>query len=166
MQECYIVGTGKTSRNCSGKIPMETVDIDSPSVQSYVSILQAVINRMAANSAGCKTWCITLVSATIIIIATIEKADYVWIALIPLLPFLFLDSFYLGLERRFQTRYNDFICKLHSNSATINDLFLVTLEGGAGTTFLSTLRACKSFSVWPFYGVLGLMLAVVGVWVL
>ena len=145
---------------------METVDINSPSVQSYVSILQAVINRMATSSAGCKTWCITLVSATIIIIATIEKPNYVWIALIPLLPFLFLDSFYLGLERRFRARYNDFIRKLHSNSVTIDDLFLVTLKGGAGITFLSTLKACASFSVWPFYGVLGLTLAAVQIWIL
>lgn len=145
---------------------METVDIDSPSVQSYVSILQAIINRMAASSAGCKTWCITLVSATIVIITTMEKADYVWIALIPFLPFLFLDSYYLGLERRFRARYNNFIRKLHSNSVTINDLFLVTPEAGAGRTFLSTLRACTSFSVWPFYGVLGLTLAAVQIWIL
>jgi len=166
MQECYIVGTGKTSRNYSGNIPMDTVNIESPSVQSYVSILQAVINRMAANSAGCKTWCITLVSATIIIIATIEKPDYVWIALIPILLFFFLDSYYLGLERRFRARYNDFIRKVHSNSVTTNDLFIVTLEAGAGMTLLSTLRACTSISIWPFYGVLGLMLAAVRVWIL
>lgn len=121
---------------------------------------------MAANSAGCKTWCITLVSATIIIIATIEKTDYVWIVLIPFLPFLFLDSYYVGLERRFRARYDDFIYKLHSNSVTINDLFLVTPEAGAGVTVLSTLGACISISVWPFYGVLGLMLVVVGVWIL
>ena len=166
MQECYIVGVGKTSRNYSGNIPMATVNIESPSVQSYIGILQAVINRMAATSAGCKTWCITLVSATIIIIATIEKPDYVWIALIPLLSFLILDSYYLGLERRFRARYNDFVRRLHSNSVTINDLFLVTPEAGTGRTFLSTLKACTSISVWPFYGVLGLMLVVVGVWIL
>lgn len=145
---------------------MDTVNIESPSVHSYVSILQAVINRMAANSAGCKTWCITLVSAIIIIIATIEKPNYVWIAIIPLLLFSLLDSYYLGLERRFRVRYNDFIRKLHSNSVTISDLFLVTPETGAGVTFLSTLGACTSISVWPFYVVLGLMLAAVGVWIL
>lgn len=145
---------------------MDTISIESPSVQSYVSILQAVINRMAASSAGCKTWCITLVSAITIIIATIDEPDYVWIALIPLLPFVILDSYYLGLERRFRARYNDFIRKLHSSSVTISDLFLVTLEAGAGRTFLSTLGAFTSVSVWPFYGVLGLMLVAVGVWVL
>lgn len=167
MQVCYIVGTGKTSRSYSGNIPMDTVNIESPSVQSYISILQAVINRMAANSAGCKTWCITLVSATIIIIATtIEKPNYLWIALIPILFFFFLDSYYLGLERRFRAEYNDFIRKLHSNSVTINDLFMVTPEAGAGMTFLSTLGACTSISVWLFYGVLGVMLAAVRVWIL
>lgn len=166
MQECYIAGAGKTSRNYSGSILMGTINIESPSVQSYVSVLQAVISRMAANSAGCKTWCIALVSATIIIIATaIEKPNYVWIALIPILLFFFLDSYYLGLERGFRARYDNFICKLHSDSATINDLFIVKPEAGTGMV-LSTLGACASFSIWPFYGVLGLMLAAVRVWIL
>ena len=166
MQGLYIAGTGITLRNYSGNIPMDTVNIESPTVQSHVSILQAVINRMAANSAGCKTWCITLVSATIIVIATIEKPDYVWIALIPILLFFFLDAYYLGLERRFRARYNDFISKLHSNSVTVNDLFMVTPEAGARKTFLSTLGACTSISVLPFYLVLGLMLVAVRLWLL
>lgn len=162
-----MIGTGKTSRSYSGNIPMDTVNIESPSVQSYVSILQAVINRMAANSAGCKTWCIALVSASIIIIATtIEKPNYAWIVLIPILLFFFLDAYYLGLEKRFRARYNNFIRKLHSNSVTINDLFIVTPEAGTGMTFLSTLGACTSISVWPFYGVLSLMLVAVRVWIL
>ncbi len=43
---------------------MDKVNFESGAVQSYLGILQGVINRMASNSAGCKTWCITLVSAT------------------------------------------------------------------------------------------------------
>ncbi len=34
---------------------------DSPAVQTHLSLIQAVIARMAGNSRSCKTWCITLV---------------------------------------------------------------------------------------------------------
>jgi len=38
-------------------------------VQSHLTILQAVIQRMASNSASSKTWCVTLVSAILVIVA-------------------------------------------------------------------------------------------------
>ena len=142
------------------------VSIDSTSVQTYVGILQTVINRMAANSAGCKTWCITLVSAILVIVATVGKPDFIWISLFPVFLFSVLDSFYLGLERRFQTLYNSFIHKLHSNTAKIEDLFVITQRVGVAETLCSTLNACKSVSIWLFYGVLGVMLVAVRIWIL
>jgi hypothetical protein len=75
---------------------MSTLTPDSSAVQKYLELLQAVINRMASNCTGCKTWCITLVSATIVIIADKGKPSYVWIALVPLALFFFLDSYYLA----------------------------------------------------------------------
>ena len=144
---------------------MNTLVFESPSVQSYLGILQSVINRMASNSAGCKTWCITLVSAIIVIIAGQGKPNYVWISLVPIVLFFFLDSYYLGLERRFRDLYNDFIRKLHSNSATIDDVFIVN-PGTLGVILLSTVKAYFSLSVWPFYGLLAVMLVIVRVWIL
>ncbi len=55
---------------------MTNITYESPSVQSYLNILQSIISRMAANSSGCKTWCITLVSAIIPIIADKGKPAY------------------------------------------------------------------------------------------
>lgn len=145
---------------------MNSLTLESPSVQSYLSILQSVINRMAANSAGCKTWCIALVSVTVVIIADKDKPDYVWISIVPIVLFLFLDSYYLGLERIFRVLYNDFIRKLHSSSATINDVFIVTGGPSVGKTLMSTVKACTSISIWPFYSLLALMLAIVRIWIL
>ena len=122
------------------------VEIDSPSVQSYVSILQSVINRMAANSAGCKTWCVALVSAIVVVGADKEKPGYVAIAVGPLALFLFLDSYYLGLETRFRERYNEFIQKLHSGTAGVEDLFIVTPGRGVGAFVKATGTApCIAF---------------------
>ena len=140
---------------------MNTLNIESPAVQNYVTILQSVISRMASNSAACKIWCITLVSAILVIIADKGKPEYVWITVIPIVLFLFLDSYYLGLERFFRKVYNEFINKLHSNTATLNDVFTVSVDVGFKETIAFIFKALWSISVWPFYGLLGLMLIII-----
>ena len=139
---------------------MDKPIFDSPSVHSYLSILQSVIGRMAANSVSCKTWCITIVSAILVVVADKTNPSYVWIAAIPIVLFFGLDSYYLGLERLFCEQYNAFIRKLHLNSASIEDVFIV--NPGAGTMKLlgATIRAAMSVSVYPFYLVLLAMVEV------
>ena len=134
--------------------------------QSYLTILQGVIGRMAANSAAAKSWCIALVSAIIVVLADKHKPSYVSIALIPIALFFLLDAYYLGLERQYRERYNDFISKLHEGTAQVDDIFIVTPGGGLGATLGAAFNACASVSVWPFYSVLGVMLGVVWRWVL
>lgn len=145
---------------------MDNVNFESGAVQSYLGILQGVINRMASNSAGCKTWCITLVSAIIVVIADKSNTSYVWVALVPISLFLFLDAHYLGLEQRFRDSYNAFIKKLHSGEARIEDVFIVNPGGGFWITISSTFKAALSLSVWPFYGLLVVMLGIVHRYVL
>lgn len=145
---------------------MEKISYDSPSVQSYLTILQAVINRMASNSAACKTWCVTLVSAIVVIIADKGKPHYVWISVVPIVLFLLLDSYYLALERQFRAVYNEFIRKLHFGEATVDDVFIIAPKIGIETALLNIIKAGGSISVLAFYGFLALMLIVVRVWVL
>ena len=135
--------------------------MDSPAVQSYLGILQGVINRMAANSASCKTWCITLVSAIIVIVAGKGAPRYLWISILPIVLFVFLDSYYLGLEIRFRDHFNGFIKKMHDGTATVNDLFIVTPGKGLRFFIVSTVQALFSLSVWPFYGLLLVMMLIV-----
>ncbi len=144
---------------------MTTVAIDSPSVQSYLSILQGVITRMASNSASAKSWCVALVSAIVVIIADKGNPAYVWISLVPIVLFFFLDAYYLGLERLFRDVYNGFIHKLHTSTATIEDLFVID-PGDTGAVLRSAAKATLSLSIWPFYGLLVVMLLLVKCWVL
>lgn len=137
------------------------VEFESGAAQSYLGILQDIISRMASNSAGGKTWCITLVSAIIVVIADKSNPSYVWVALIPLLLFLFLDAYYLGLERRFIDTYNSFIKRLHAGEADIEDVFIVSLDGSKWLTLSSTFKAGLSLSIWPFYGLLVAMIWIV-----
>ena len=145
---------------------MEKVTFDSSSVQSYLTIIQSVINRMATNSSNCKTWCVTLLSEIIVIITNSDNPNYVWIAIVPVLLFFLLDSYYLSLERQFRDVYNKFIRKLHYGEATVEDVFYLTPRTGASATFFQFIKATGSFSVWPFYALLVVMLIVIRRWVL
>jgi len=137
---------------------MNEITIDSPSVQSYLTILQGVINRMAANSAGCKTWCIALVSAIFVIIADKGNINYVWVSILPIILLALLDAYYLGLEKSFRDGYNKFISKLHSGNITVNDLFIVKPDKDI---YRKIIESIFSLSVWPFYGLLLIMLLIV-----
>lgn len=128
---------------------------NSQAVQSHLTIIQSVIQRMAANSSSSKAWCITLVSAILVIVADKGKSQYIWLAMIPTFLFLVLDAYYLSLERGFRNAYNAFIKKMHEETLRPEDLFVVMPQGGTLRLFFSSLR---SFSVWPFYGTLAAMI--------
>jgi hypothetical protein len=127
----------------------------SQAVQAHLEISQSVIQRMASNSSSCKAWCITLVSAILVVVAEQGKPQYTIIASIPTIFFLILDTYYLGLEKRLRNSYNSFIDKLHHSSISASDLYVVSPKGNAFKTFVSALF---SFSVWPFYLMLFLMI--------
>jgi hypothetical protein len=126
----------------------------SAAVQAHLGITQSVIQRMASNSASCKAWCITLVSAILVIVADKGKPRYALIAFIPTALFLILDVYYLALERCFRQSYNSFIEKLHAKQVIASDLYAVTPKGSMKTFGASVL----SFSIWPFYVTLAVMI--------
>tara|TARA_Y100000294_G_C8529053_1_gene326165 strand:- start:131 stop:433 length:303 start_codon:yes stop_codon:yes gene_type:complete len=84
----------------------------SPSVQTHLGILQGVIERMASNSTSSKAWCITIVSAVLVIVAGKRNPDFALIALIPTFLFLALDAYYLAMEKGFRNSYNSFVKKI------------------------------------------------------
>ncbi len=127
---------------------------ESASVQSHLQIMQGVIQRMASNSTSCKAWCITIVSAILVLIADKNKPELAWLALLPSLLFLALDAYYLALEKAFRASYNSFIKNLHSNQLSPEDLFSVVPKGNMSK---HQWESIKSFSVWGFYGALVLL---------
>lgn len=133
----------------------EKVDERSPAVQVHLNITQSVIQRMASNSASCKAWCITLVSAILVIVADKETPRYAIIAIIPTVLFLILDSYYLALEKMFRDSYNSFIERLHAREITTSDIYAVSPSGSLVRTFFKSLL---SFSIWPFYLTLAVMI--------
>lgn len=69
--------------------------LESPAVQSHLSMLQGIINRMVENSANCKNWTLTLVAAMLVLL--VDKNMQIPNALICLIPiglFYLLDCYY------------------------------------------------------------------------
>ena len=135
---------------------------DSQAVHVHLEITQSVVQRMASNSASCKTWCITLVSAILVIVAEKGNSRYGFVALIPTLCFCGLDTYYLSLERMFRISYNEFVEKLHEGKLGATDLYAVAPSGKLLQTFVA---ACRSYSIWPFYGMLFLVV-MIAVWLI
>lgn len=136
----------------------KSIDATSPSVQTHLGILQSVIERMAANSTSSKTWCITVVTATLIVAANKDKPDYTLFALVPTLLFLALDVYYLALEKGFRKAYNKFVRKVHNGTLMTNDLYAVKPGGKMSRLRWKMLR---SFSVWGFYFFIGILITLV-----
>ena len=128
------------------------IECESPAVHSYLNLLQSVINRMASNSAGCKTWCITVVSALVVLLLNNDKSNYILIATAPVILFCFLDCYYLTMENLFRNRYNLFIKKLHSGEVSKTDLFIISPEEKIDSSLM--IENFKSISIYPFYSVL------------
>ena len=135
-----------------------SLDHNSPAVQKHLEIMQGVIQRMAENSRSCKVWCVTLVSAVLVLVARTEKPEYALISLIPAILFLILDTYYLALESAFRESYNVFVRKLREDRLTSTDLYAVDQPCSIVGQFMTSLG---SFSTWPFYSALIVMILIV-----
>ncbi len=136
---------------------------NSEAVLAHIGIVQSIIQRVAQNSASCKSLCITLVSAILVLVADKGKPNYTLIAIIPTSLFLFLDAYYLALEKKFRESYNLFIEKLHKESLKAEDLFVVLHNK---TIFKTFWKSLMSFSIWPFYLTLFAMILIMRKFVL
>ena len=77
-------------------------------IHKELDLIQGVINRMAANSFEVKKWLIGIITA-IVVLSKDNIADgssqMIWILLLPILSFWYLDAFYLSKEKLFKEMY-------------------------------------------------------------
>ena len=124
------------------------LDEESDAVQTHLTILQGIIQRMADNSRSCKVWCVTLVAATMVLVAQTGEPKHTLIALIPTMLFLVLDSYYLAQERAFRKSYSMFVDTLHIGELRLVDIYRIS---STGMGFGLVLRCLGSVSIWLFY---------------
>lgn len=122
---------------------------ESNAVRTHLEIVQEVIQRMAENSRSCKVWCVTLVSAILVLVARTGNAEHAMIALAPTVLFLVLDAYYLSLEGAFRKSYDAFVAKIHSGQASTSDLYTIAPSGSIARGLFQAMF--RSFSVLPFY---------------
>jgi len=136
---------------------------ESSSAQLHLQILQSGVQRMATNSSSCKTWCITLVSGILILVADKSRPELAWLALIPTVLFLALDAYYLALEKAFRSSYDIAVEKLHNDQLFPQDLYPISPQGNICR---HQVDAIKSFSIWGFYVALIIMAALAKIFVI
>lgn len=132
----------------------------------YISLLQENINRMAANSASCKTWLVTLVAAILALqLTSNELRSVLWIAVGLIFLFYFLDSYYLGIESKFIDIEKTYVqaVKYNKKDELNRNLYSFNIKEVKGK-YAITCSALLSPSTWPFYSVLLLIVLAVCLW--
>ncbi len=85
--------------------------------RQYLQMMQANIERMAANSANCKIWMINLITAFVTIGSLIPSMrGWLFLGIIPIILFWYIDKYYLHLERGMRNRERDFLNKHKSGN--------------------------------------------------
>lgn len=130
----------------------------------YISLLQDAINRMATNSANCKTWLITLIAAILALQITADDLrGILWIALGLIILFYILDSYYLSLERKFRRLEKAFVNKEKGENAPNTEIYSFDINSvkDEDTTVCCSMR---SPSTRPFYLSLFFITLIVCLW--
>lgn len=142
------------------------MEIFTETDRHYISLLQENINRMAANSANCKTWLLTLLSAiTALQLAASDLRGILWIAPALILMFYYLDSYYLGLERKFRALEKKFITNVKNKAAEVLTPEIYSFNINSVTDKkANTWSALGSSVTWTFYLVLLLIVLVICLW--
>ena len=135
------------------------IDLNSPSVQSYLGIHLGVINRMAANSGACKGWCTDLVSAIMAVIVDKKWPDSVPVAPLPVCVFLVTCN--LTLQSRFRRVFVHFVKCVRDGFAKNERAFAIASSFDCRTTIFDALQGSASTTVSPFYVLTILMISIV-----
>lgn len=82
--------------------------MDKESVHKEIDLIQSVIVRMASNSFEVKKWLIGIITAIVVLRQEqLLRNNYelIWILLLPVLSFWYLDAFFLSREKLFKEIY-------------------------------------------------------------
>jgi hypothetical protein len=126
---------------------------DSPAAVAHLTLLQGVINRLANNSASCKTWCLVIVSALLSLAGATHASGIVTFALVPIVIFGCLDGMYLAQEGAYRSLYTRIAQAIRDGSYGRGDAYELHAPP---PSFLNFISALASWSIYPVY--LGLLL--------
>ena len=131
------------------------MDREDISIQTHLMIIQGVIKRMADNSTACKFWCLTLVSAILVLVSQNGKPDHVLVAFVPAIFLLVTNVYYHIQERRFRASYDIFVERVQKAELHLTDVYRIA---PSGSKIANIFPALCSVSIYPFYGMIILMI--------
>lgn len=108
----------------------------------HLEMIQAIINRMAANSFLLKGWSITLIAALFALAAKDTEDFFIYIAYFPCLMFWYLDGYFLHQERMYRKLFSTVkdIDPNHINFDMNAKKYKGEVDSLLATCFSSTLR--------------------------
>jgi hypothetical protein len=120
---------------------------DNAAVIAHLNYLQAIITRLAGNSAQCKSWCLAIVSALFGFAGALKNDKIVACAIIPIVIFCLVDAAYLGREKSYRELYNFIVSNIRAGTYARANWFDLTPPAGGAHYF----KALCSWSIWPIY---------------
>lgn len=126
----------------------------------HLELIQGVINRMAGNMFLFKGWGITLVAATLALLASKDvEPGLILITLIPVIAFWILDGYFLSQERGYRDLYEEVAKKTDSEEInfSLNNKSFIT---GKNTWY----QSFSSPTLKIFYGMAIAMILIVFLW--
>ena len=90
---------------------------------AHLNMVQGVINRVAGNSAQCKTWCLTLVTALIAFAGAIHNIGPITLAILPIVMFFLLDAAYLATEIAYRNLFNTLAKAIRDSTYNLDQAF-------------------------------------------
>lgn len=126
----------------------------------HLEFVQNVITRLNNNSFQLKGWMITIVSALMALYASSGKVLYIFVSILPVIIFWFIDTYYLLQERKFRGMYADIVNgKVKDFNMPIEN-YTFSKQNNKKYKYLKVLF---SETMWPLYLLLILALALGGI---
>ncbi len=120
----------------------------------HLEFIQDVITRMGRNSFALKGWTVTIVAALFALSFKAPNSHIIWIGIIPIVLFWYLDSFYLQQERLYRSLY-DKVRQLNEDEIDFSMKASFKEFDRKENRLLSCVKSKKELS---FYGILSLIL--------
>jgi hypothetical protein len=118
-------------------------------VQTHMQMYQSIISRMAGNSAAIKQWGLPFLTAVLAFVVKEQLYVLIWILVVGIFIFYFLDSYYLMLENRFRDGFNDDAALISSGQFPKSKLYKLVPGRVSGRD--CWIKAVTSIATWPVY---------------
>lgn len=133
-------------------------DGERETIHKEIDLVQSVINRMAHNSFLVKGWCLSVLAVSVPLSSHVKNGLPLFVLLLPISFFWYLDAYYLRLERAYRCFYAELRNKRLSNNWS--DAYDLDCEKHL-LSQQPVFRTMLSKSLSLFYGILLMSLIVV-----